>query len=84
VRDLWLADATDTFASTGVRDKTGASGRHAGVQVEARARRWLIPDRLRLEAGAAYLAKGRFLTDAPNAPKTGDTRYGYMDLAVSF
>lgn len=84
VRGLWLADATDTFASTGVRDKTGASGRHAGTQIEARARRWLIPERLRLEAGAAYLAKGRFLRDAPNAPKTGDTRYGYMDLAVSF
>jgi hypothetical protein len=84
VRGLWLADATDAFASTGVRDKTGASGRHAGTQIEARARRWLIPDRLRLEAGAAYLAKGHFLRDAPNAPKTGDTRYGYMDLAVSF
>jgi hypothetical protein len=84
VRGLWLADATDAFASTGVRDKTGASGRHAGTQIEARARRWLIPDRLRLEAGAAYVAKGRFLRDAPNAPATGDTRYGYMDLSVSF
>lgn len=84
VRDLWLATATDSFASTGVRDRTGASGRHAGVQIEARARRSLIPDRLRIEVGAAYLAKGRFLRDAPNAPRTGDTRYGYMDLAVSF
>lgn len=84
VRGLWLADATDSFASTSVRDKTGASGRHAGTQFEARARRWLIQDRLRLEAGAAYLAKGHFLKYAPNAPHTGDTRYGYMDLSVSF
>jgi len=84
VRGLWLADATDSFASTGVRDKTGASGRHAGAQIEARLRRSLIPDLLRVELGGAYLAKGRFLRDAPNAPKTGDTRYGYLDLAVSF
>lgn len=84
VRGLWLADATDAFASTNVRDKTGTSGRHAGTQIEARARRWLIQDKLRLEAGAAWLAKGHFLKYAPNAPHTGDTRYGYMDLSVSF
>jgi hypothetical protein len=83
-RALWLADATDSFASTGVRDKTGAAGRHAGTQFEVRARRWLVPDRLRVEAGAAYLAKGKFLTVAPNAPKTGDTRYAYADVTFSF
>jgi hypothetical protein len=84
VRGLWLADATDTFASTGIRDRTGASGRHAGTQVDVRARRWLVPDRLRLEVGGAYLGKGRFLKDAPNAPDTGDTHYGYVDLSASF
>lgn len=84
VRGLWLADRTDTFAFTSVRDKTGASGRHAGTEVEVRVRRSLIPDRLRVEVGAAYLAKGRFLTQAPNAPHTGDARYGYADLVVKF
>lgn len=84
VRSLWLARATDSFASTGVRDRNGASGRYAGTQVEARVRRWLVPERLRLEVGGAYLAKGRFLTDAPNAPATGDTRYGYLDLSANF
>lgn len=84
LRGLWLARANDSFASTGVRDRTGASGRYAGAQVEARARRWLVPERLRLEVGGAYLAKGRFLEDAPNAPATGDTRYVHMDLAASF
>lgn len=84
VRGLWLAQATDSFASTGVRDRNGASGRYAGTQFEARARRWLVPERLRLEVGGAWLAKGRFLTDAPNAPATGDTHYGYVDLAASF
>lgn len=84
VRGLWLAQATDSFASTGVRDRNGASGRYAGTQVEARVRRWLVPDRLRIELGGAWLAKGRFLEVAPNAPATGDTRYGHLDLAASF
>jgi hypothetical protein len=84
LRGLWLARANDSFASTGVRDRNGASGRYAGTQLEARVRRWLVPERLRLEVGGAYLAKGRFLEDAPNAPATGDTRYGFVDLAASF
>lgn len=83
-RGLWLADRTDTFAFTSVRDKTGASGRHAGTEFEVRARRTLIPDRLRVELGAAYLAKGRFLTTAPNAPHTGNARYGYADIVLKF
>lgn len=82
LRGLWLDSATDSFASTGVRDRSGASGRHAGTQIEARGRYWLVPKKLRLEAGAAYLAKGRFLRDAPNAPDTGDTRYGYAELSL--
>lgn len=80
----WLAEETDSFAATGVRDATGRSGRFAGHQLEGRIRHWLIPDRLRLEAGAAYLAKGRFLEVAPNAPQTGDTRYGYAAVNTVF
>ena len=83
-RDLWLATATDSFASTGVRDPSGRSGRHAGEQVEARVRYWIAPQRLRMEGGGAYLAKGHFLRAAPNAPKTGDTRYAYLALTGSF
>ncbi|SNS12433.1 Alginate export [Sphingomonas laterariae] len=79
-RALWLEEATDSFSSTGVRDRTGASGRFAGHQIEARVRHTLIPDLLRLDTGVAYLAKGRFLHDAPNAPDTGDTKYAYIDL----
>lgn len=79
-RALWLDSTTDSFASTGVRDRTGASGRFAGHQLEARVRYWIVPELLRIDTGAAYLAKRRFLDDAPNAPDTGDTRYAYMDL----
>ena len=83
-RALWLEEATDSFAATGVRDAAGNSGRWAGNQIEARVRYWLVPDFLRAEAGAAYLDKGRFLREAPNAPATGDTTYGYFQIQATF
>jgi hypothetical protein len=83
-RRLWLDNAKDSFASTGVRDATGRSGRDAGGQVEARVRFWVVPKAVRLEGGAAILNKGRFLEAAPNAPKDGDSRYGYVDLTFTF
>ncbi len=83
-RALWLENATDSFANTGVRDKTGGSGTFAGHQIEARARYWVVPKVARLDTGFAFLIKRRFLQDAPNAPADGDTRYGYIDLTFSF
>ena len=83
-RALWLASRTDSFGSTGVRDASGQSGRFAGNQIEARYRRTLVPDMLHVDTGVAYLAKGRFLKQAPNAPQTGDTKYGYFDLYFDF
>jgi len=74
-RALWLAARTDAFSSTGVRDPAGASGSFAGHQVEGRVRYWLIPSLLRAEVNAVWLAKGRFLRKAPNAPATGNTTY---------
>lgn len=84
VRPLWLASATDQFAVTGVRDAAGAAGKWAGVQLDARIRRTLIADHLRASAGFALLFKGRFLEDAANAPDTGDTHYGYLELTANF
>jgi hypothetical protein len=83
-RALWLDSKTDSFSSTGVRDASGRSGSFAGNQFEARYRRTLIPEVLRVDTGVAYLAKGHFLKDAPNAPQTGDTKYGYIDLYFDF
>jgi len=83
-RTLWLDSKTDSFSSTGVRDASGRSGSFAGNQFEARYRRMLIPEVLRVDTGVAYLAKGHFLKDAPNAPQTGDTKYGYIDLYFDF
>lgn len=84
VRGAWLASSIDAFSSTGVTDKTGNSGKFGGVQFELRGRRWLVPQKLRFELGAAYLAKGEFLKDAPSAPRTGDTKFVHGDLTFTF
>lgn len=82
-RLLWLAQATDSFSGTGVRDASGHAGSFAGQQLDARARAWIIPQRLRFEVDGVWLAKGRFLTDAPNAPPTGDSKYLSLNLTAS-
>ena len=82
-RALWLHSPVDSFAATGVQDRSGRSGRWAGVQFEGRVRHWIIPGRLRAEGGAVWLVKGRFLSDAPNVSYRGDSHYGYFDLTLS-
>jgi hypothetical protein len=83
-RALWLASRYDSFATTGVRDTTGSSGRFAGHQVEARLRYWLVPKRLRLEWSGLFLAKKQFLKKAPNAPASGNTAFNALSATVSF
>lgn len=83
-RAAWLDSATDGFANTGVRDPSGVAGKFGGHQIEARARYWIIPRMLRLDAGGAVLFHGRFLKDAPNSNGFGDTLYSYVDLTLSF
>ena len=83
-RAMWLASRTDAFSTTGVRDAAGRSGSFAGHQIEARIRYWLIPKFLRGEVNALWLAKGRFLERAPNAPATGNTHYLATALTATF
>ena len=81
---MWLAEKTDSFSTTGVRDPAGASGSFAGHQLDARFRYWFVPGFLRAEVNAVWLAKGRFLDTAPNAPATGDTHYLATALTATF
>lgn len=83
-RAAWLDSAADSFASTGVRDASGTSGKFGGHQIEARARYWIVSKALRLDTGAAALFHGRFLETAPNTNGFGDTLYGYIDVTASF
>lgn len=83
-RGLWLEERTDSFATTNVRDATGRSGTFAGQQIEGRVRYWAVPRSILIDAGAAYIIKGEFLRNAPNAPDTGDTVYGYLSTTFFF
>ena len=80
----FLSRASDSFAASGIRDPAGSSGKFAGHQIEAGINHMLVPGRVKLSAGAIYLAKARFLETAPNAPSTGDTVYGFSDVTFSF
>lgn len=82
-RSAWAQNIRDSFAATGVHDASGASGRLAGHQIEARVRHWIVPGLLQIDAGGAVLIKRGLLRDAPNAPATGNTRYGYVDLTLT-
>lgn len=81
---MWLASRTDAFSTTGVRDSAGRSGRFAGHMLDGRLRWWAVPKKLRAEANASWLGKGRFLRTAPNAPASGNVHYLSLALMASF
>lgn len=83
-RALWLAERTDSFSTTGVRDASGRSGSFAGHQLDTRLRWWMRPDRLRFEFDGTLLMKGRFLKEAPNAPPGKVSAYSSFNLTASF
>jgi hypothetical protein len=80
----FLAERTDAWGPARLRDPTGRSGRFIGHMIEARTRIWLRPDKIRAEFGAATLIKGDFARNAPGAPRTGDTLYGWAQVTSSF
>ncbi|BEV02174.1 alginate export family protein [Novosphingobium olei] len=82
-RIAWAENVHDTFATTGVRDASGTSGRYAATQIEGRVRYAIVPGLLQSEVGAVALFKGRLLRDAPNGRANGNTLYGYWDLTLS-
>lgn len=82
-RTAWAENRRDQFAATGVRDASGASGSLGGHQIEGRVRRWIVPGLLQVDGGAAVLFKRSLLRDAPNAPPTGNTTYGYVDVTLT-
>ena len=80
----YLDEARDAWVVARVQDRTGQSGRFIGTTIDGRARYWLQPNQLRLEAGASALIPGRFAKSAPNASRQGRTLYGYMALTRTF
>jgi hypothetical protein len=66
-----------------VRDSRGRSGDYAGQHIDTRMVITLI-DGMQLQLGGAFLRKGEFLKDAPNAPASGDTVYWYSQMTYQF
>jgi len=83
-RLAYLASDSDAFTTAGVRDSTGGSGDYVGNMAEVRVRWHVVPKSVSFEIGAAYLAAGGFLDDAPNASGNGDTTYAYVQSTLSF
>jgi len=84
VKKLWLASPVDGFATTGVVDANGRSGRDAGWQVDSRLRFFTVPRRFMVEADGVWLAKGRFLRTAPNRASRRDTVYAALAATAFF
>lgn len=83
-RVLDAAAAADAFATSGIRDASGASGSRAGYLLDSRLRWWVVPKSLRAEVNAVWLKRGRLLREAPNASPWGDTHYIAAALTYSF
>ncbi len=83
-RAFWLAEKQDAWTTAGVRDAAGATDGFIGQQIEARVRWNILPGEVQLEAGAAHLFEGDFISDAPNANGQGDATYAYLQLALTF
>lgn len=79
-----LASGTDSWVIARRRDPSGQSGDFIGHALDARARYWVVPDRLRLELGASALVYGDFAKNVPNGPDGDGTAFGYAQLTWSF
>jgi hypothetical protein len=82
-RAIWLDSVTDSQARSRLRDRSGESGRFVGHQLEARWRYNFEP-KWRLELGGAYLMKGKFFKQAPDAPSSSNTAYWYTQMVHYF
>lgn len=83
-RPAWLAEKRDVFVGSGIRDREGRSGDFLGHHFDARFDWEVIPRQLTLMFGVAWLNKGEFLKDAPEAPDNGDTVYGVTQFTLRF
>lgn len=82
-RAFWLASASDSWASTGLQDRTGRSGDALGQQLELSAR-YDFNSSLNFETGWTHLFKGHFAKNAPSAPNKQDVDYFYIQSQLRF
>ncbi|MCI5045607.1 MAG: alginate export family protein, partial [Aquisalinus sp.] len=80
----YLAEAEDRFVVGRLQDPSGVSGKFLGHTLDARVRKWLVEDNLRLEVGASALFFGEYLKNVPDGPDGSRTLFGYTQLTASF
>lgn len=83
-RPLWLASDTDAWSISGLRDPSGMTSPFVGQQIETSLQWELVPGRLSLEVGAAYLFAGSFIQEVPNSTGQGDSMYVYSSVSFTF
>jgi hypothetical protein len=83
-RPAWLASDRDFMPTAVLRDPDGNSGSFIGHQVDLRWRWWSASRNLNVDFTAAYLWKGEFLKNVPNAPPSSNTAYAYISAALAF
>lgn len=83
-RAVWLEEAKDAWAGTGWVDPTGASGDELGHQLELRLRHDVIPQRLRLEFGGAYLWAGSYVDRLSGGTRGDDSSFVYTQATWRF
>jgi hypothetical protein len=79
-----LASDTDAWVIARRRDPAGDSGSFIGHALDARARYWVVPDRLRFELGASGLIYGAFAKNVPDGPEGNGTVFGFAQLTYRF
>jgi hypothetical protein len=80
-RALWLDQARDAWAGSGLADPTGRSGRFLGHHLESRVA-WKASSGLEIEGGWAHFFKGSYLDRVPGGPPSSDSDYVYAELTV--
>lgn len=83
-RPAWLASKRDAMTTSGLRDRGGNSGSFIGHQLDLRWQWWSATRNVNVDLTAAYLWKGEFLEDAPNAPPSSSTAYAYISTTFTF
>lgn len=78
-RPVWLAQARDSWTTSGIRDPTGQSGRFVGQQLEARLRWRPLPGNLVVDIGVAHTFLGGFPRSAPNSAGGSSSSGGSSD-----
>jgi hypothetical protein len=78
-----LAQRRDAFVGTGLRDATGAAGRHLGAEIELRVQ-WKPTPWLAVDAGYNHWFKGSYLDRVADVSSTSDSDHVYLQTRFWF